>query len=424
VSARRHPQEDALPRVAIVHGPTSAAGLDIQHWIGDVCTPIWVLDSLDPAIGSPPRLLQRFGPVIDIANMSMNQAADALRPHCPDGILAFADRQLMTAARLAQELSLVFHVPEVAERMLDKLVQRAALRDGGLPVPDWWPLPADAQGDEVDRVLSEAQFPVVVKPQRGTASSFTYLAEDARTLQSILADPENGTQDADFIVEEFLPGTVREIGSDIADFVSVESAVSDGNISHLAICGKFTLDPPFRGTGGFLPVELPADEISGILDMATRALRALDTTTGCTHTEIKLTPYGARIVEVNGRIGGNIPTFIQGAAGVSLPHIAVDLALDRPLRRQGLLPCHRVTFRVHGQPPTWATRFVDIQGLAAAAELPGVDEVVLRQPVDTAVNWRIGADRLIFVATGSAEDHQEMLAIRSRILSTITTTFE
>jgi biotin carboxylase len=368
--------------------------------------------------------LQRFGPVVDIANLSIEQAADVLRPHRPDGILVFADGQMMTASYLAQELSLAFHTPEVAERMLNKIVQRTALKEGGLPVPAWWPLPADAKDDEIDRIASQAKFPVVLKPQQGTASSFAYLAENTQSFLSILEDSENGTRSTEFIVEEFLSGTAREVDSDIADFVSVESVVSDGTISHLAICGKFTLDPPFRGTGGFLPVELPADEISDILDTATRALRALGTTTGCTHTEIKLTPHGARIVEVNGRIGGNIPTFIQGAAGVSFPHLAVDLALGHPVPQRGLLSCHQVTFRVHGQPPIWATHFVDIHGLEAVAELPGVEEVVLRQEVDTPVNWRIGADRLIWMVTARADDHQEMLATRSRILSTITATFQ
>jgi hypothetical protein len=53
-----------------------------------------------------------------------------------------------------------------------------------------------------------------------------------------------------------------------------------------------------------------------------------------------------------------------------------------------------------------------------------VEEVVLRQEVDTPVNWRIGADRLIWMVTARADDHQEMLATRSRILSTITATFQ
>jgi biotin carboxylase len=394
--------------------------------IGEACIPIWVVDSTDPLIDAPSsqRMLQRFGPVVDIANLTVQQAAEAMRPHRPDGILAFADRQLKTAALLAQELSLAFDTPEVIERTVDKPLQRAALREGGVPVPMWWTLPAGAPSDDVDRIVAEATFPLVLKPQRGTTSSYTYLAKDARSLLSILSDPENEVLAADYIVEEFIPGTSREIDSDVADFVSVESVVSSGVISHLAICGKFTLEPPFRGAGGFVPVDLPAEEIADILDVATRSLHALGIRTGCTHTEIMLTPLGARVVEVNGRLGGNIPTFIKGSTGVSLPHLAVEIALGQPVAQRGLLPCDHITFRVHGQPPMWATRFVDIEGLEVVARMPGVEEAVLRQSLDTPVNWRNGAGYLIYLVTGRANDHREMLALRSRILSTIRTTFK
>jgi biotin carboxylase len=291
-------------------------------------------------------------------------------------------------------------------------------------VPPWWLLAADATPEEIDRIAAEATFPVVLKPQRGTTSSYVYLAESPRSFFSILADPDNRTRAVDFIVEEFIPGTSREVDSDIADFVSVESIVSRGVIRHLAVCGKFTLEAPFRGTGGFVPANLPEDEIADVLDVATNSLRALGMTTGCTHTEIKLSPEGARIVEVNGRIGGNIPTFIEGSTGVCLPHLAVDIALGRPIVQQELLPCDRITFRVHGQPPMWAEHFADIEGLDTAAAIPGVEEAVLRQSLDTPVNWRIGAGYLIYLVTAHANDHQEMLAIRSQILSSIRTTFK
>jgi biotin carboxylase len=418
--------EDARPRIAVVHGHTSPAGLEIQRAIGDVCVPIWVVDSTDPVIDAPPpeRMLRRFGPVVDIAHLSMREAAEAVKPHGPDGIMAFADRQLKTASWLAQELSLVFDAPAVIERTVDKPLQRAALRDGGVSVPAWWTLAAGAPRNDVDRIVSEATFPLVLKPQRGTTSSYTYFADSARSLLAILSDPENEVLGSDYIVEEFIPGTSREVGSDIADFVSVESIVSRGIISHLAICGKFTLEPPFRGTGGFTPVDLPTEEITDILDVTTRSLGALGITTGCTHTEIMLTPKGARVVEVNGRIGGNIPTFIQGSTGVSLPHLAVDIALGRPVVRQGLLPCDHITFRVHGQPPMWANQFVDIEGLDVVARMPGVEEAALRQSLNTPVNWRSGAGYLIYLVTARADNHREMLALRSRILSTVTTTFK
>lgn len=413
---------DSRPRIAVVFGRT----FEIQRAIGKASLPVWLVDSADPEMDLPfpERLLRRFGPVVDITNLSASEAARVVRPHRPDGIMTFTDGQMMTASRLAQELSLNFDGPDVIARMVDKHAQRVALREGGVPVPAWWTLPPGAAPTEVARISASATFPVVIKPMRGSASSFTYFAADAEAFSVIVSDPDNRIGDAAFIVEEFLPGTSREVGSAIADFVSVESTVSHGVISHLAICGKFTLDPPFRGTGGFLPVDLPPEEIDDILDVVTRALRALGMTTGCAHTEIKLTPHGARVVEVNGRIGGNIPAFIEGSTGVSLPQLAVDIALGRPLAQRGLLPTDHITFRVHGQPPVGAQTFVDIAGLEEVRAMPGVDDVFLRQSLNTPVDWRAGADRLIFMVSARAKDHHEMLAMRSQILSTIRTTFK
>jgi hypothetical protein len=72
----------------------------------------------------------------------------------------------------------------------------------------------------------------------------------------------------------------------------------------------------------------------------------------------------------------------------------------------------------------WATQFVDIEGLDVVARMPGVEEAVLRQSLNTPVNWRSGAGYLIFLVTARANDHREMLALRSRILATIRTTFK
>jgi hypothetical protein len=40
------------------------------------------------------------------------------------------------------------------------------------------------------------------------------------------------------------------------------------------------------------------------------------------------------------------------------------------------------------------------------------------------VNWRSGAGYLIYRVTARADDHREMLEMRSRILSAIGTTFK
>jgi hypothetical protein len=44
---------------------------EIQRAIAKACVPVWLVDSADPEadLTSPQRLLQRFGPVVDVTNL-------------------------------------------------------------------------------------------------------------------------------------------------------------------------------------------------------------------------------------------------------------------------------------------------------------------------------------------------------------------
>jgi carbamoylphosphate synthase large subunit len=70
-------------------------------------------------------------------------------------------------------------------------------------------------------------------------------------------------------------------------------------MTHFAITGKYPLLPPFRERGDFWPAWLTDDERDREGPLTSEALRALGITTGVAHTEIKLTPDGPRIIEVN-----------------------------------------------------------------------------------------------------------------------------
>jgi len=75
-------------------------------------------------------------------------------------------------------------------------------------------------------------------------------------------------------IEQYLPGPVTEPSERFADYVSVESLVAYGEISHLAVNGRFPLAKPFRETGTFIPADLPHAQQAVVLEVATAALRA------------------------------------------------------------------------------------------------------------------------------------------------------
>jgi len=129
-------------------------------------------------------------------------------------------------------------------------------------------------------------------------------------------------------IEQYLPARDRAERA-FADYVSVESLVAYGEISHLAVTGRFPLARPFRETGMFIPADLPQAQQAVVLEVATAALRALGVQTGCFHTEIKLTPSGPRVIEVNGRLGGGVPDMLFQASGVSLLPLPFALSASK-----------------------------------------------------------------------------------------------
>ena len=62
------------------------------------------------------------------------------------------------------------------------------------------------------------------------------------------------------LLEEYLPdGPPMPEGFE-ADYVSVETIVEAGRMTHLAITGRFPVAPPFRETGFFIPATLGTEQ--------------------------------------------------------------------------------------------------------------------------------------------------------------------
>ena len=64
-----------------------------------------------------------------------------------------------------------------------------------------------------------------------------------------------------------------------------------------------------------MPSALPDDRQESVRLVATAAIHALGITIGVTHTEVKLTPDGPKIIEVNGRLGGSVAPLLARSAG-------------------------------------------------------------------------------------------------------------
>jgi biotin carboxylase len=427
------PSAGEQPRLAFVYHPRSFGTMAIAAAADGVCELIWVLDTSDPEISSMSRLLRRLGEVVDIAGMSLEDAAVAIAASRPDGILALADSLLLWTARVADLIELPFLSPEVAERLTDKHQQRLALQRAGVPVPGFWPIPhrdSRAGADAWAAFEQAVSFPAILKPRRGEGSRDVVRVDTLDELHVQLADVATAARGSaaageepgdaacaaaperdELVLEEYLRDRPEAAGEPFADYVSVESVVSDGRVSHLAITGRFPPAPPFRETGFFIPCAFDQDQCAAIAEMATAAVQAIGIDAGALHTEVKLTPDGPRVIEVNGRIGGGVPEMLLDATGVELLPIAIRIALVESVVFDAVPACTQIGYLLYVQAPSAMHTIRAVEGLDELRARPGVEEVILNRGPGRTVDWRAGNHGHVFSVRGSVASHELLRSI-------------
>ncbi|MER5198104.1 ATP-grasp domain-containing protein [Streptomyces sp. NPDC002755] len=406
------------PVIAVVYDFGSVAPADIVDRLeplGDVV--LAVCRSAHTAQIAP--LLADLAPVVAVDGDSppaLDEAGARLRAHRPDAVLTFSERRLATTAELAARLGLPYHDADTVRLLTDKYEQRRRLRERGVdPVRtrllrtprDWAP------------ALAEVGLPAVLKPVRGEGSRNTHPVRDADTGAALAAGLLTGADAEEALVlEEYLAGADR---APFGDHVSVESAVVDGRVTHWAVTGKFPLAPPFREVGHYWPAPLADAERAAVLDLAGRAVEALGLRTGITHTEVKLTADGPRLIEVNGRLGGFQSGLGRLAGGLDPVALAGRLALGGPAP-EAWAPQERVVYARAVPAPAEGGLLTGVHGVAEALAAPGLDGYETRVRPGTRLPPGVGTAELA-VLWGTADDHTAMLAALDQALDALTYTF-
>ena len=292
--------------------------------------------------------------------------------------MTYLDAGMVAYAELAEALGLPFHSPATAAALTDKSRQRQVLAAAGLPMPR---LPGDparpSREGDLATIESEVGWPAILKPRSAQGSRYTFLARDRAELDRLL--DALGPDRPDMVLEGYLADDPARAAASYAAYVSVESVVASGVISHLALTGRFPLAENFRETGFFIPAALEEAEQAAVLALATAAIEALGVRIGCLHTEIKFTPDGPRIIEVNGRVGGGVPEMLERAAGIPLLELTLRVALGEEIRIDGPVATERIGYRFFLQPPAVSATVAAIEGIDRVSDYPGVDTISVHQ---------------------------------------------
>ncbi|MFJ5833736.1 ATP-grasp domain-containing protein [Streptomyces sp. NPDC093089] len=252
----------------------------------------------------------------------VERAHDVLRF---DGVVTSCDYYLRTAAEIAGRLGLPGPTPEAVGNACRKDATRSVLAEAGLPGPRF---AVCADWAEATAAAHRIGYPLVLKPVDLCAGMFVRRVDDeaalAEAYRALAAFPVNARgqrREPVVLLEELLEGPE----------VSVETVSYDGAVHVVGVTDKSLGGAPaFVETGHMFPAALDPADTEGAGETARRALKALGLDGVVAHTEIKLTPDGPRVVEVNPRPAGNrITELVRHVTGVDLAAACVDVALGR-----------------------------------------------------------------------------------------------
>jgi D-alanine-D-alanine ligase len=195
---------------------------------------------------------------------------------------------------------------------MDKLKAKELFRLHNVPTPPYYVFGNGDSEADLEEIHGSFGFPVIVKPRREGSSVGIARANDGAELARAIADARR--YDDSVLIERFITG--REVCVGILDgrvLGAIEVAPKKGIYDYES---KYT--PGM--TEYFMPARLPAARCRGVLNLAERAARALDTS-GAVRVDLLVTEgQNEYVLEVN-TLPGMTPTSL-------MPKIAASAGYD------------------------------------------------------------------------------------------------
>jgi len=338
---------------------------------------------VQPVLLASTRSRYRFAAEDDVAVMELDTSdPDRVRSVVAElqgrgelfGITTSSEYFIAATARLAAEFGYAGPPPEAVELCRNKARLTERLAAAGVPVPRSRTV---SSAEEVRAAVAELELPVVIKPVSGSGSMGVSRADD-----------ETAAEDK---VKAILAVRKNERGLPLPDEVLVQTCIVGREYSVeamgttiIGVTSKHLGGPAgtFVEIGHDHPACGPDQEIREVAEVARRALEVVGFTYGPTHTEIKVGPEGAAVLEINPRLaGGFIPELVRLARRIDLIDATIGSALG------DMSPLGDFAVRAHASirfllpPGDGVVRAVN--GEEEAAKDPAIVEVLLyRRPGD------------------------------------------
>ncbi|MGH2943868.1 MAG: ATP-grasp domain-containing protein, partial [Solirubrobacteraceae bacterium] len=277
------------------------------------------------------------------------------------GVMCWDEPLVQPAAEIAAELGVPgLSVPGV-HGCRDKHRTRSLLAAAGLHQPGF---EMTATVEQARAAAERIGYPVVVKPRALGASMGVVFVPDRDELDVAfqVASDASLIGDAPFrggaIVERYASGPE----------ISIDAAVYEGEYMPMFLARKQTgMHPYFEEVGHVVDAADPLLDDAGLIDTLARAHRVLGVENGITHSEVRLTDEGPLIIEVNGRLGGDLIPFLgKTATGIDPGEVLFAVATGK---RPDITPTRRAVAGIRFGYPA---RDCVVRSVAVPGDAPGL----------------------------------------------------
>ena len=299
-----------------------------------------------------------------------------------------------------------------------KSYMRERLKECHVPIPQYFVV---SNEKEFQNAVQALQGNMIVKPADNAGSRGVVLikkdSESGKTQPedtlAVYEYSKSNSRNGVVMVEEFMEG----------EEVSVEAMTVNGETTVVTITDKLTTPPPyFVELGHTEPSRHPAKLQEQIREITKQAVAAIRLQNGPSHTEVKLTKDGPKIVELAARLGGDFITsrLVPMSTGVDMVGNSVILATGGQVELAKKWDKGAAIRFISGESGT-------IKQITVPKEvygLPGIEEIVLyKKAGDTSNGTKSSNDRLGHViATG--KDAKEAFERATDVMEKISVIYE
>lgn len=254
---------------------------------------VYVLDYDPKACG-----IQFADEFLEISTIEAEKVLEAAERFKPDFIVtSTSDMPVRTVSYVCEKLGMKTDISyEGALIATNKYRMRERMKECNVPIPHFFEAKTY---EEFEKAVSLIEGKVIIKPEESSASRGVVLVEDKDDLSDLYEYVKSYSKNGEVLVEEYMEGPE----------VSVEAFSIDGEPHIITITDKLvTPEPYFVEIGHTEPSRLDKLTQEEIRKVADSAIRAIGMMNGPTHTEIKVTKDGPKLVEVAARLGGDFIT--------------------------------------------------------------------------------------------------------------------